>query len=569
MKHRFLSLAVGVGTVALVNACSHTPDAATDLGSQDGGSTDPPIDRPQSRLTTAPTTPVWTQHYDNARTGAKLDEKVLTPDSITAGAFGLAFTRKVQGQIYAQPLFVSGVAIPGQGTHDVVIVATEHDMIYAFDATDPALDAPLWQRSMGTPMSSHDLDAEVNGDDPNGPGYLDLAPEVGVTSTPVIDAALGTIYVVAKTSEPEGTYAHRLHALSLTDGSERAGSPVAIDAKGPNGLVLDHKHGLQRSAVTLDKGVLYFAFAGHADLAPWHGWVLAYDAKTLVQRGVFVTTPTSDGGGIWQAGQGLGVDENANVYFASGNGLYDARTTPPSLGDSIVKLHLSGTGLDVLDWFTPHDELDLFNADLDLGSAGMLLVPGTSLLVGGGKTGKQYVVDRATMGKKGASSDSQIPQVFQGVVGDATPPQLFGAPIWWSNDQGAARMFLWGEHAHLTSFRWKDGAFDPEPEAQSSLASAGQPGGILALSADSDKHGTGVVWALVPAADNDDGASFVRVTLRAFDAEDVTRELWNSDTTPGDAVGTLVKFCPPVVAGGRVFAATGDGALRVYGLRTN
>ncbi len=531
---------------------------------------DSPVgDRPTSRMTTAPASPVWTQHYDNGRTGAKLDETTLTPANVASDAFGLAFTRKVQGQIYAQPLFVGGLAIPGQGTHDVVFVATEHDMIYAFDATDPAQDAPLWSRSLGTPMSSHDLDAEVNRGDPNGPGYLDLAPEIGITSTPVIDAAQGTIYVVAKTSEPDGSYAHRIHALSLTDGSERAGSPMSIDARSSSGQSLDHKHGLQRAAVTLGHGVLYIAFAGHADLGSWHGWVLAYDATTLAQRGVFVTTPTKDGGGIWQAGQGLDVDDNGDVYFASGNGLYDARATPPSLGDSMVKLHLSGVGLDVVDWFTPHDELDLYNGDLDLGSAGLLLVPGTNIVVGGGKTGKLYVVDRSTMGKKGAASDSQIPQVFQGVVGDASPPQLFGAPIWWSSDQGASRMFLWGERAHLTSFRWKSGSFDPTPEAQSGGVSAGQPGGILSLSANGNRHGTGVVWALVPAADNGDGATPVPVTLRAFDAEDVTHELWNSDATPGDAVGTMVKFCPPAVAGGRVFAVTGDGALRVYGLRAN
>jgi hypothetical protein len=171
------------------------------------------------------------------------------------------------------------------------------------------------------------------------------------------------------------------------------------------------------------------------------------------------------------------------------------------------------------------------------------------------------------MGKKGTTSDAQIVQVFQGVIADTDPPQLFGAPVWWATSDGTSRMYLWGEHAHLSSFLFEKGAFVPTPEAQSADASAGQPGGILSVSANGGAKGSGIVWAMTPSQDNEDGALVVRATLSAYDAEDVAKRLWTSDAATADAVGTLVKFCPPTIAAGRVFVATGDDALRVYGLR--
>ncbi len=373
---------------------------------------------------------VLTYHNDNARTGQNLHETALTLGNVNTNTFGFLFFCPVDGQIFGQPLYMANVAVTNQGKHNVVFVATSHDSIYAFDADanafvnsySRAYAAPLWQ------VSFIDTNAGVttlSGDDV---GWAN-PPEIGITSTPVIDPATGTLYVEVTTKEISGVttnFVQRLHALDVGSGAEKFGGPIVIHAVVP-GTGMGHADGagnvpfdglceFNRAALLLDNGVVYVTFASHADIGNYHGWVLGYNAKTLQLQGVFNDTPNGLQGGIWEGGGGPASDTNGNLYFMSGNGTFDG-VTNNDYGDCFIKLSPNGTNLALTDFFCPFNQEFLVEGDWDIGSGGLVVLPdevGSALhphlAVGGSKNYEIYLVDRDNMGGFDFISNDNIVQ---------------------------------------------------------------------------------------------------------------------------------------------------------------
>jgi hypothetical protein len=358
---------------------------------------------------------VTTSQYDSARSGANPLETILTPRNVNVRHFGKIFTLKVDGDIYAQPLFLAGLEIPGKGRHDVLFVATEHDSVYAFDAYGhPAL--PLWHvnflRKGVTTVPEGDVECPF------------IAPEVGITSTPVIDADTETLYVLVRTKESTGSsssaYKQRLHALAVTTGLETFGSPVAIRAtingKGAGShsgkVEFDPLRENPRASLLLANGSVYLTWGSSCDVGPYHGWVMAYDAHTLKQKAVFDASPDADDSGFWAGDTGPAADERGHLFLAAGNGRFDAASGGRDYGDSLLKL--DGQSLKLFDYFAPFDVAELDAKDKDLGSGGPLLLPAQRgshphLVVVAGKGGTIYLIDRAHMGhyQPRSANDSQ------------------------------------------------------------------------------------------------------------------------------------------------------------------
>jgi hypothetical protein len=324
-------------------------------------------------LTLALRAQVLTSQYDSARSGANNHETTLTPANVNSKQFGKAFSLHVDGDVYAQVLYVPDVPIPGKGTHNVLYIATEHDSVYAFDA-DGRVTEPLWHVSF--------LKRGVGTVDASDVSCFFIDPDIGVTPTPTIDIETGTLYVLARTKESEGLlkgsdFVHRLHALAITTGMEKFGGPNAIEPKGFNPL-----RQLPRAALLANHQV-YLTWASSCDVWPYHGWVMAYDAHTLRQTAVFNTSLGEGQSGIWQSDMGPAADESGAVYVETGNGRFDVTSGGFDYGDSLLKLGLEGHNLQVRDYFTPHDKSRLDSADLDLGSGGPMLLPGHFVLIAG------------------------------------------------------------------------------------------------------------------------------------------------------------------------------------------
>jgi hypothetical protein len=513
---------------------------------------------------------VLTQHNDNARTGAMLAEVILNTANVAPARFGRVARLPLRGAVFAQPLYVPDVLVHGQ-RHNVVLVATTHNVIYAFAASGAA--APLWG-----PVS---LGPSINLPDPEiGPEhYRDVYGEVGVMSTPVVSLALNALFVVAATKEGSA-YVHRLHRLDLGTGLPQRPATV-VAAPG-----FDSRRQNQRSALLLSKGAIYLAFAAYGDRDPYRGWVFAYDADTLERRAVFSTTTSGGaGGGIWMGGQGLAGDEAGSVYALTGNGRFTPAPAPlatTQLGDTFIKL--SPDALALQSWFSPANNARLDREDGDLGGAGALLVPGTKLVLGAGKEAKVFVLDRDRLGYFDAAADDRQPGVVQrffanrdrcptGQLSGPNCHHVHGSPVFWSGPQGPW-LYVWPENDFLQAFRFDRaagrfdcrGAADPDcnPISRSTTTdpervpggSFGMPGGFLSLSADGARPGTGIVWALHAFAGNAN-QRLVDGILRAYDASDLSRELWNSKMVPErDDLGTYPKFVFPTIADGRVYAPT-------------
>ena len=510
---------------------------------------------------------VLTQHNDAQRTGANLKETLLNTSSVNASQFGKIFTRVLDGHLYAQPLYVPNVTIQGQ-KHNVVYVATAHNTVYAFDADDPAQSAPLWSVSLGPSVPSSLI------------GTPNILIEVGIIATPVISTVTdgvgnntGVIYVTAKTLENR-VQIWRLHALDITTGLPVNGSPVKISAvvpgTGDGGTTVTFtaaKHN-QRPGLLLLNGVVYLGFASHEDFAPYHGWVFGYSAANLqAAPSVFITTPNGGYGGIWQGGQGLVGDTTGNVYCMVGNGQPNAdpnssASNGKDYGEGFLKLTPSGANLNVTDWFLPNNWASLDAGDADLGSGGPLLLPGTHYLVGGGKQGLFYVVDTAKMGHFQASSDSQIVQSFQGWNGEYR-----GGFAYWNSPNNGPMVYVWGGSDVGKAYAFSNGFFGTSPATQTnnllSQGASNSPG--LSVSANGSAAGTGILWATMSYAGDSDHATVPGV-LRAFDASNLSVELWNSNQSPSDALGNWAKFDPPTIANGKVYAPTDSNRLVVYGL---
>jgi outer membrane protein assembly factor BamB len=493
---------------------------------------------------------VLTQHNDNRRTGANLRETTLDTSNVKPETFGKLFTRDVDGHLYAQPLVAPDLDIDGK-RRNVVFLATMHNSVYAFDADDPDAAAPLWHVNLGTPVPTADYFCR------------DIELEDGITSTPVIDLASSTIYVSVKHLE-DGVVAHSLHALDLQTGAEKLGGPIKVSgsvrgmgwssADGDVQFNPGAQH--QRPALLLSKGRIYLAYGSNCDKRRYHGWVIAYDASTLTPAGIWNVTPDGARGGIWMSGQGPSADEDGNVYLVTGNGDADP-VTGTMLGEAFVKLSPS---LELLDWFIPHNYKMLNEADLDLGSAGVLLVPGSSMITSGGKEGVLYVLDSRAMGRFNATDDNQIPLSLK-VADD----NIHGAPVYWQGPTDAY-IYVWPEETYLKAFRRTGDTIDPTPAAQSTMmAPNGMPGGILSISANGSNAGSAIVWATLPLRGNAIHMTVPGI-VRAFDATDL-RELWNSEMkAERDSVGSFAKFSPATVVNGKVYMSTFSGKLVVYGL---
>ena len=497
---------------------------------------------------------VFTFHYDNFRTGENTNETVLTPANVNSANFGKLCAYALDGFTFSSPLYVANVNIPGIGIHNVVYAVTEHDSVYAFDA-DGLTNAPLWHTNFTNPGAGiTTIPLGDIGDTGN-----DIPNEVGITSTPVIDTNSGTIYVVAKTKEISGTttnYAIQLHALDIATGTEKFGGPVPLQNINP-------LRENQRTALLLESNVIYFSFGSHGDIKPWDGWVLGYNATNLQQVMAYNTAPTLSCGCVWMSGDGIGADAAGDLYFITGNGGFSASTG--NYGDSYLKISPAGT---VLDYFTPFDQANMDTNDLDLGSAGELLLPdqpGAHVheMISAGKNGTICLVDRDNMGHYNSSSNTCVQSLLKifpnnyGLYGGN-----YSSPVYYNG------YVYFGPVANtVQAFRLSNGLLSTNATSQTSEIYYGR-GGTMSVSANGNTNG--ILWTLQcddPTEPPDITA--VPGTLHACDALNLTNELYNSDQAGSrDTLGTWWKFTTPVVANGKVYV-TSIGELTVYGLLPN
>jgi hypothetical protein len=501
-------------------------------------------------------TDVLTYHNDVARTGQNLTETALTTSSVNSANFGKLGVYSVDGRVDAEPLYASNVAVPGNGTHNLLIVPTEHGSVYAFDADS---GAAIWQVST---LKS----GETASDDR---GCTNLTPEIGVTSTPVIDRTSGpngAVYVVAMsaTQNSPTTYYQRLHALDLALGTELFSGPVDIQATSPgtgdnsrNGsVVFDPGQYMERSALLLLNGVVYTSWASHCDIRPYTGWIMGYDESTLAQTSVLNVTPNGNEGAIWMAGAGLAADSAGNIYFLDANGDFDANMNAsgfPSNGDygnAFMKLSTSG-GLAVADYYEMENEASENGSDTDLGSGGALLLPDLSdgaghtlhLAVGAGKDDDLYVVNRDSMGKFNSNIN-----IYQELPG-ALPGGVWSTPAYFSNT-----VYYGSVGSPIQAFTITNAKLSTTATAKTAN-SFQYPGATPSISANGTSNA--IVWAV----ENSSPA-----VLHAYNAANLN-ELYNSNQASGgrDQFGTGNKFITPMIANGKVFVGTPNG-VAVFGL---
>jgi FKBP-type peptidyl-prolyl cis-trans isomerase/outer membrane protein assembly factor BamB len=508
---------------------------------------------------------VLTRAYDNQRTAANLSEKTLKPSNVNTRHFGKLFMLPVDDQIYAGLLYAAGVRIAG-GKHNVLYVATVNNSVYAFDAD--RFGAPLWYRNFnsgGRPSRNTEVGQACK------PAYKDFIGNIGIVGTPVIGPDR-TMYFVTRTVEGAVTV-QRLHAIDITTGADRPHSPLIVEAKvrgsgdGSSKAVsmvsFNARRQNQRPALSLSNGTLYVGWASFCDTRPYHGWMISYDASTLAQTGVLNTSPDGNMAGIWMSGAGPAFDQAGNIYFTTGNGTFDG---VHEFGESLVKAEAKS--LRPLDFFTPSSFNTLNDFDLDFGSVGPTILPGSHFLVTGGKEGKLYLLDAERLGGQ-SPGDIQIPQVVQAV--DTTVRPMLGHHIHnaipaWKSPQGL-NVYVWGESDFLRIFRFDPAVQKfavPSAATGSILTPSGMPGGMMTISANGSHAGTGILWATLPRV-GDANRMTVPGVLYAFNAEDLSL-LWSSNG-PGDDPLNFAKGSPPIVANGKVYVASISNFVSVYGLK--
>jgi len=500
---------------------------------------------------------VLTYHNDTGRTGQNLNEPTLTPNNVKSNTFGRLFTISVDGKADAQPLYASSVAISGQGTHNLLIVATEHGSVYGFDADT---GSQIWKV---TTLGS----GETTSDDR---GCNQVTPEIGVTATPVIDRTRGpngAIYVVAMSKDSNGNYYQRLHALDLTTGAELFGGPTTVQATYPgtgdnssNGIVtFDPKQYKERPGLLLLNGQVYTAWGSHCDNQPYTGWVMSYDAGTLAQTAVLNVVPNGGQGGIWMAGAGIASDNSGNIFMLDGNGDFDTTLNSngfPANGDfgnAFLKISTS-SGLAVADYFEMNSAAQENGSDTDLGSGGALVLPDQTdgsgniwhLAVGAGKDGNLYLVNRDSMGQF-TSNNGNIYQELAGTL----PGGVWAMPAYFNG-----RIYYGPVGSPIFAFQFSNAKLLSSAAAQTSN-SFGYPGVIPSISANNTSNG--IVWAV---------ESTSPAVLHAFDAGTL-QELYNSNQAASirDQFGAGNKFIAPTITNGKVYAAT-TSSVGVFGLLT-
>jgi hypothetical protein len=545
--------------------------AVSEAGSDGGAASDGALDGPRleggeagARACDPRCVDVLTWHNDVARSGQNLRESALTPANVNPAQFGKLFVLPVDGKVDAQPLFVSAVAVAGKGTHDVLFVATEHDSLYAFDATSNtgASASPLWQVSLlGAGETTSDMRS-----------CNQVSPEIGITATPVIDLATGTLYVVAM-SKSGAVYFQRLHAIDIATGGEKSGSPIDIQATYPSvssqspSVVFDPAQYKERAGLLLLDGAVYLTWASHCDSAPYTGWVMAYDATTLRQVGVLDITPNGQGAASWGSGAGPAGDIDGNLYYLAGNGTFDTALDSTGMpaqkdfGNAMVKISTTGS-LAVVDYFATWNTVAQTGTDTDFGSGGVMLLPdevGSAahphLLVGAGKDGELYLVDRDHLGKwNGVDGGTDNRQIVQELTcGDAGG--VFGAPAYFDH-----AIYYGPINAPLKRFVIDAGSITPAA-ASVTAKTFFYPGTTPAISANGAAaypSDTAVAWA----AENATPA-----VLYAYAATDLARELYTSAQADAgrDSFGDGNKFIVPTIANGRVYVGTTNG-VGVFGL---
>jgi hypothetical protein len=499
---------------------------------------------------------VLMNRYDPATTGANTREAILNTTNVAPATFGKLYSYYVDGSVYAQPLYVPGLDMPGRGRHNVLFVATMNDKVYAFDADRAG--PPLWMRCLTDEMAGI---TAVPVTDVTNNNDLNVVGNVGIMGTPVIDPVSSALFLVARTKE-SGRYVQRLYKMDLGTGKDVI-APAVIEAsvesmaRDASGGVLrfDPKGGNQRPALVLVDGNVIVAWASHEDIRPYHGWIMAYSAADLKQTGVFCVSPRGTEGGIWQSGRGPAVGPDGAIYFETGNGSWDGTH---DFGSSLIRLSLRNHRLAVEDFFTPHNYESLNQRDVDLGSTGPMLIPGTNLLVGGSKLGIIYLFDTRHLGHLTAE-DSGIQQALPVNGG-----RVLAGPALWNGPDGV-NLYIWCEADFLKAFRFNGSSLEPTPIAKGKVASKGSPGGALTVSSNGKVGESGIVWSTLTVNRSADHGNAAGV-LRAFHAGTL-EELWNSEQQPKrDRLGTLVKFVPPTVVAGRVYVPNYDNAVQVYGV---
>jgi len=500
---------------------------------------------------------VVTYHDDIGRTGQNLLETILTTSNVNSSSFGKLFTLPVDGIIDAEPLYLSAVAIPNKGTHNVIYTATENDSVYAFDADTGAL---LWHVSVlgsgETPSDDH--------------GCGQISPQIGITSTPAINRHIGphgTIYVVAM-SKNSSTYFQRIHALDITTGAEQFGGPITVQAKYPgtgdnshNGFVIfDPGQYAERAGLLLLNGVLYTGWTSHCDARPYTGWLIGYNATTLAQTSVLNLTPNGSEGSIWQSGSGI-ASEGQNLYFLDANGTFDTTLNAqgfPSKGDfgnGFIKVSITNNQLQVADYFNMFDTVNESDNDEDLGSGGVVILPpmqdasGTtrSLAIGAGKDQNIYIVNRNNMGKFNPSNDNAIYQELDGVLGGGE---------WATAAYFNGSMYYGPVGNNLMQFQFSKAKLSASPHSKSA-ASFTYPGTTPSVSANGSSNA--IVWAIEHSDPND--------VLHAYDATNLANEYYNSSQAGNqrDQFGTASHFGTPMIVNGKVYVGTATN-VTVFGL---
>jgi hypothetical protein len=521
---------------------------------------------------------VYMRSYDTSRTTANLQETILTPQNVNPTNFGKLFTVHTDGEIYTQPLYVSNLAIAG-GTHNVVFVGTTFNTVYAIDADNGTV---YWTQNFGYPIIAQDVQNDWN---------ISWYTGIGIIGTPVIDPDTNILYVVNGHQPQSGqqSFTYYLNAIDITTGNPVNGSPKQISASystpdltSPE--VFQAKTQNQRCGLTLANGNIYMCFGSHQDIMPYTGWMMAYNKSTLNQVAVYAVTTIGSEGGIWMAGQAPVVDGAGNLYVSTGNGT--SGTTPNGLyqaGESIIKLSPT---LQLLDYFTPYNAASLSAGDMDLASAGVIMVPNTNYLLGGGKQGVLYLVNTGNMGHFNASHDN-VQQEFQAIFGQGTS-HIHGTASYFDSDAHGPTVYIWGENDVLRSFTYNSttGSVNTNPWATSSMTApvtnndGAMPGGFTSISANGNSNG--ILWASTPyngnAAGNSNpefaGDGMVQGVLYAFNA-DTLQLLWSDKLNDGrDEIGLFAKYLPPMVANGKMYVPNfgtpgttdGSGNLVVYGL---